>query len=130
MFLDFFFFLVLPKTPVEWDVLVKEDVVKTSLWTVLGHNGHVWNLDTATDELTQVGVIQFPEGKENRVFLIRQMMRSFKIRWESLTLPDLFDFFSNSPGQGEGLCLDLLYSDCSAITAEEEKTVTFLSSCC
>lgn len=55
-----------PEAPVDWDLLVKKDIVKASLWAILCYYGDVWNLNTASNKLAEIGVIQFPGSGENR----------------------------------------------------------------
>ncbi len=50
----------LPEAPVQRHLLVKEDIVQASLWAVLRHYGDVWRLNTPTDKLAQVGMIELP----------------------------------------------------------------------
>lgn len=115
----------LPEAPVKWNLLVKENIVKASFWAVLGHYGNIWNLNTPTNKLTEVGMIEFPEDKktgiQNTLFAIRQDC----IKWGRMTnvfvclLPDLFDFLSDGFGQRESLCLNPLDGYCPAVTGEE-----------
>lgn len=53
-----------PEAPVEWDLLVKKNVVKASFWAVLRHYGDVRHLNTTADELTEVWVIELPAERE------------------------------------------------------------------
>lgn len=53
-----------PEPPVQWDLLIKENVVQAPFWAVLRHYGNVRHLHTAADELAQVGVIELPEDGE------------------------------------------------------------------
>lgn len=55
---------VLPEAPVKWHLLVKENVIKASFWAVLRHYGDIRHLNTTTDKLAQVGVIELPGVRE------------------------------------------------------------------
>lgn len=55
--------MCVPEAPVKRDLIVKKDVVKASFGAVLRHYSNIWHLNTSTDELTQVGVIELPEDR-------------------------------------------------------------------
>lgn len=54
----------LPEAPVEGDLLVQQDIVKTSLWAVLCYYGNIRHFNASTDELTQVWMIELPEHRQ------------------------------------------------------------------
>jgi len=51
-----------PEAPVERHVVVQQDVAQAALGAVLRYYGNVRHLHTATDELTEVRVIELPRG--------------------------------------------------------------------
>lgn len=53
-----------PEAPVKGDVLIKKDIVKASFWAVLCHYGNIGDLNTATDKLAEVWMIQLPGDTE------------------------------------------------------------------
>lgn len=65
-----------PEAPVQWHLLVKENVVKASFWAVLRHYGNIRHLNTASNKLAQVGVIELSGDRERE-----KLKTPYLVRW-------------------------------------------------
>ena len=58
-----------PEAPVQWDIIVLQHVIQTSLGTVLRDDAEVCSLlDCGSDEPAEVRVVQFPVRKQQQGF--------------------------------------------------------------